>query len=181
MHLHSFAAAIRNSLRRKPMVILVGEARDAQTIAAMTEAAMTGHLVYTTSHTNSVPETIRRLIAAFPADERDGRLSDLLEAMRCIVTQRLVRTTDGRRAPIREYLHFTQPIKDAILDQPAARVIAATRRAVREHGRSLTCDLDELRQAGRIDEAEYRAFREVGTQQLETASGVVTEKLPNGR
>ena len=55
VHLPSFAAGVRNSLRRKPMVILIGEARDAVTIAAAAEAAMTGHLVYTTVHSNSVP------------------------------------------------------------------------------------------------------------------------------
>ncbi|MEI2782206.1 MAG: IcmT/TraK family protein, partial [Candidatus Competibacter sp.] len=81
VHLPSFAAGVRNSLRRKPMVILVGEARDAETITAVVDAAMTGHLVYTTSHTNSVPETLRRLVSAFPADGRDGRLADLLEAL----------------------------------------------------------------------------------------------------
>jgi defect-in-organelle-trafficking protein DotB len=172
VHLPSFAAGVRNSLRRKPMVILVGEARDAETIAAMTEAAMTGHLVYATCHTNSVPETLRRLVAVFPAEERDGRLSDLLEALRCVVTQRLVRTTDGRRAAVREYLAFTQSMKDAILAQPSTQVVAATRRCVREHGRPLTLDLEALRRAGRLDEAEYRAFREVGTQRIDPTSGV---------
>lgn len=178
VHLPSFAAGVRNSLRRKPMVILVGEARDAETIAAMTEAAMTGHLVYTTSHTNSVPETLRRLVAAFPAEERDGRLSDLLEALRCIVTQRLVRTTDGRRTAVREYLVFTQAIKDAILGQPVARVIGTTRRCVRQFGRPLTLDLEQLHQAGRIDDREYQAFREVGTQQIDPLSGTAITHLP---
>ncbi len=101
MHLPSFAAGVRNSLRRKPMVTLVGEARDAETIDAMILAAQTGHLVYTTVHTNSVPETLTRLVEPFPVQEREGRLAGLLEALRCIVTQRLVRTTDGRRAPAR--------------------------------------------------------------------------------
>ena len=164
VHLPSFAAGVRNSLRRKPMVILVGEARDAETITAVVDAAMTGHLVYTTSHTNSVPETLRRLVSAFPADGRDGRLADLLEALQTIVTQRLVRTTDGRRAAVREYLRFTPDLKDAILAQPPARVVAATRHLVRAHGRPLTADLDALHEAGRIDEREYRLFRGLGTQ-----------------
>ena len=80
------------------------------------------------------------------------------------MTQRLVRTTDGRRAAVREYLRFTPDLKDAILAQPPARVVAATRHLVREHGRPLTADLDALRAAGRIDEREYRLFRGLGTQ-----------------
>ncbi|MCB1796913.1 MAG: Flp pilus assembly complex ATPase component TadA, partial [Candidatus Competibacteraceae bacterium] len=105
VHLQSFAAGVRNSLRRKPMVILVGESRDADTIDAMILAAQTGHLVYTTAHTNSVPETLTRLVEPFPVSEREGRLAGLLDSLRLIVTQRLVRTVDGRRAAAREYLH----------------------------------------------------------------------------
>lgn len=164
VHLPSFSAGVRNSLRRKPMVILVGEARDAETMTAVVDAAMTGHLVYTTTHTNSVPDTLRRLVSVFPAEGRDGRLADLLEALQIIVTQRLALTTDGRRAAVREYLRFTPEIKDALLAQPPAQVIAATRRWVRERGRPLTADLDALWGAGRIDEREYRLFRGLGTQ-----------------
>ncbi|MCB1813919.1 MAG: Flp pilus assembly complex ATPase component TadA [Candidatus Competibacteraceae bacterium] len=164
VHLPSFAAGVRNSLRRKPMVILVGEARDAATIAAAAEAAMTGHLVYTTVHANSVPETLRRMVSVFPAEERDGRLMDITEALQTIVTQRLVRTTDGQRAAIREYLRFTASMKDEILARPAAQVVSATRKAVLDFGRPLTVDLDALKAAGRIDEREYALFRGLGTQ-----------------
>ena len=164
VHLPSFAAGVRNSLRRKPMVILVGEARDAETIDAMILAAQTGHLVYTTVHTNSVPETLSRLVEPFPVPEREGRLTGLLEALRCIVTQRLVRTTDGRRAPVREYLHFTQAEKDAVADAPLKQMAAVVRRLVREKGRPLAADLNDLRAAGRLSEAEHHHFREVGTQ-----------------
>lgn len=164
VHLKSFAAGVRNSLRRKPMVILVGEARDAATIAAAVEAAMTGHLVYTTVHANSVPETIRRMVSVFPAEERDGRMMDILEALQTVITQRLVRTTDGQRTAIREHLRFTPDIKDDILARPAAQVVAATRKAVLDFGRPLTADLDELRAAGRIEERGYDLFRGLGTQ-----------------
>ena len=164
VHLPSFAAGVRNSLRRKPMVILVGEARDAATISAAAEAAMTGHLVYTTVHANSVPETLRRMVSVFPAEEREGRLMDILEALQTIVTQRLVRTTDGQRTAIREYLRFTASIKDEILARPTAQVVSATRKAVLDFGRPLTADLDELKAAGRIDTREYALFRGLGTQ-----------------
>jgi defect-in-organelle-trafficking protein DotB len=183
VHLPSFSAGVRNSLRRKPMVILVGEARDAETMTAVVDAAMTGHLVYTTTHTNSVPDTLRRLVSVFPAEGRDGRLADLLEALQIIVTQRLALTTDGRRAAVREYLRFTPEIKDALLAQPPAQVMAATRRWVRERGRPLTADLDALWGAGRIDEREYRLFRGLGTQTVSiprTSSGWPDAAEPGG-
>ncbi len=163
VHLPSFAAGVRNSLRRKPMVTLVGEARDAETIDAMILAAQTGHLVYTTVHTNSVPETLTRLVEPFPVQEREGRLAGLLEALRCIVTQRLVRTTDGRRAPAREYLHFTAAEKEALANAPYRHLVGVARRLVREQGRPLAADLDELHAAGRISAAAWHQFREVGT------------------
>ena len=177
VHLPSFAAGVRNSLRRKPMVILVGEARDAETLDALILAAQTGHLVYATAHTNSVPETLTRLVEPFPAQEREGRLTGLLEALRCIVTQRLARTTDGRRAPAREYLHFTQAEKDAVANAPFKHLMAVTRRLVQEKGRPLTADLNDLHAAGRISEAEYHNFREVGTQldRLNPLSGMAAD------
>lgn len=164
VHLASFAAGVRNSLRRKPMVILVGESRDPDTIAATCEAAMTGHLVYSTVHANSVPETVRRMVAEFPADERDGRMMDVIEALQTVVTQRLVRTTDGQRAPVREWLRFTPAIKDEILAHPPALLVATARRLVLEYGRPLTADLDALLTAGRIERREYDLFRGLGTQ-----------------
>jgi len=179
VHLPSFAAGVRNSLRRKPMVILVGEARDAETIDAMILAAQTGHLVYTTVHTNSVPETLTRLVEPFPAQEREGRLTGLLEALRCIVTQRLVRTTDGRRAPVREYLYFTQVEKDAIADAPFKHMVGVARRLVRERGRPLTADLHALLASGRISEQEHHAYRDVGTQ-LDPCGGVATDSARHG-
>src|SRR6202021_1632641 len=86
-HLPSFAAGVRNALRRKPRLILVGEARDAETISAVMEAAMTGHPVYTTLHSNGVAETMRRLVMTFPSDERQGRTIDIIETIRVVISQ----------------------------------------------------------------------------------------------
>ncbi len=91
-HLPSFAAGVRNALRRKPRLILVGEARDSETISAVMEAAMTGHPVYTTLHSNGVAETMRRLVTTFPSEERQGRTIDIIETIRLVVSQRLVPT-----------------------------------------------------------------------------------------
>lgn len=114
-NLPSFPAAVRNALRRKPNYILVGEARDKDTIAAVIDAALTGHVVYTTVHSNGVADTLRRMIAAFPADERHGRAVDLIELIRTIVWQRLLPSKDGRRVPLREWLVFNPEVREAML------------------------------------------------------------------
>ncbi len=114
-NLPNFPAAVRNALRRKPNYILVGEARDKETIAAVIDAALTGHVVYTTVHSNGVADTLRRMIAAFPADERHGRGVDLIELIRAIVWQQLLPTKDGRRIPQREWLVFDDQVREELL------------------------------------------------------------------
>ena len=103
-------------------------------------------------------------MSVFPAEERDGRLMDMLETLQTVVTQRLMRTSDGRRAPVREYLHFTAAMKDHLLSQPPARLVGAARRLVLDHGQLLTVDLDRLRGEGRIAERDYALYRRLGTQ-----------------
>ena len=126
-HLPSFAAGVRNALRRSPGLILVGESRDTETISASIEAALTGHPVYTTLHSNGVPETIRRLVASFPADERVGRIIDILETVRLVIWQKLVPTVDGKRVALREYLVFDEHVRDELISAPADQIIQRTR------------------------------------------------------
>jgi len=159
-HLPSFAGGVRNALRRKPRLILVGEARDAETISAVMEAAMTGHPVYTTLHSNSVAETIRRLVTTFPADERQGRTVDILETVRLVVSQRLVPTVDGKRVPLREYLVFDEHVRDALLESDFTNITANVRKMVRSKGRPIVEDTREKFEAGLITERQFRLIAE---------------------
>jgi defect-in-organelle-trafficking protein DotB len=161
-HLPSFAAGVRNALRRKPGLILVGEARDAQTISAVIEAALTGHPVYTTLHSNGVAETIRRLVTLFPADERNGRTIDILETIRLAIWQKLVPSTDGMRVALREYLVFDNKIRDILLDIDPENVTAATRRLVKEYGQPMEVDARQKFEAGIISEREYKIITAFG-------------------
>jgi len=102
-HVHSFANGVHSALRRKLNIIIVGEARNFETISA----SLTGHLVYTTIHSGGVSDTIRRLLATFPTNERDSRAYDLATTPRKIVVQYLVRKNDGSgRLPVREFRRF---------------------------------------------------------------------------
>lgn len=155
-HLPSFAAGVRNALRRKPMLILVGEARDPETIAAVLEAALTGHPVYTTLHTNGVAETIRRLVTSFPAGERHGRTIDIIETMRLIVWQKLVPSLDGKRVALREYLVFNEDVRDILLDAPLENVTAITRQLVKKYGQPMYIDATKKFEEKMISEREYK-------------------------
>lgn len=159
-HLPSFAAGVRNALRRKPRLILVGEARDTETISAVMEAAMTGHPVYTTLHSNSVAETVRRLVTTFPAEEREGRTIDIIETMRLIISQRLVPTVDGKRVALREYLVFDEKIRDILLETELTQITAKVRKLVREQGRTIALEAKEKFAAGLISERLYKVITE---------------------
>ncbi len=155
-NLPSFAAGVRNALRRKPRLILVGEARDSETISAVLEAALTGHPVYTTLHSNGVPETIRRLVGSFSKEERIGRTIDIIETMRLIIWQRLVPTVDGKRVALREYLVFTEALRDRLLDSDPEQITATTRALVKEFGQSMQVDVENKFKEGLLSERIYK-------------------------
>jgi defect in organelle trafficking protein DotB len=155
-HLPTFASGVRNALRRKPRLILVGEARDPETISAVLEAALTGHPVYTTLHSNGVAETIRRLVGSFPQEERLGRTIDIIETMRMIVWQRLVPSIDGKRIALREYLVFNEAIRDELLDSDPDNITATTRELVQKYGQPMQVDVDDKYSKGLISERTFK-------------------------
>lgn len=110
-HLSSFSAAVRNALRRAPDIILIGEARDKETIGETIIASQTGHLVFTTTHTNGVAETIKRMVNEFDPTERNARAVDIINALNMIVSQKLVQKIGGGRVALREYLIFDNEMK----------------------------------------------------------------------
>lgn len=157
-HLPSFAAGVRNALRRKPRLILVGEARDVETISAVIDAALTGHPVYTTLHSNGVSDAVRRMISTFPAEERNGRALDILETLRMVIWQRLAPSTDGKRVALREFLVFDQNIRDTLIDTPVEMLAAKTRLLLKEHGQPMIVDAKRKFDAGILPEREYRVM-----------------------
>ncbi len=171
-HLPSFAAGVRNALRRKPRLILVGEARDPETIGAVMEAAMTGHPVYTTLHSNSVAETIRRLVITFPPEERQGRTIDIIETVRLVISQRLVPTVDGKRVALREYLIFNEEVRDILLETDILNITQVVRKLVREHGQTMEADANEKLKVGVITERQYHLIAEQAKRE-EKDSGAV--------
>jgi twitching motility protein PilT len=97
VHFTTFASAMRAALREDPDVILVGEMRDPETVALAIKAAETGHLVFSTLHTNSAPKTIDRIINTFPADEQHQIRTVLSETLKVVISQKLIPSADGKR------------------------------------------------------------------------------------
>jgi defect-in-organelle-trafficking protein DotB len=157
-NLPTFAAGVRNALRRKPGLILVGEARDQVTIEAVIDAALTGHPVFTTVHSNGVADTLRRMITIFPFEERDARMFDLVETVKVIVWQALVPTPDGKRTAVREYLVINNEVRDILVETPTEKIVSKVREILDTYGRSILTDVKEKYQKGLITEAAYKRF-----------------------
>ncbi|HYC43477.1 MAG TPA: PilT/PilU family type 4a pilus ATPase [Noviherbaspirillum sp.] len=113
---HSWHHALKNTLRQAPDVILIGEIRDTETMEHAIAFAETGHLCLGTLHANNANQTIDRIINFFPEERRNQLLGDLSSNLRAIISQRLVRTEDGkgRKAAI-EILLNTPTIAEQIL------------------------------------------------------------------
>ncbi|MCL2454704.1 MAG: type IV pilus twitching motility protein PilT [Micrococcales bacterium] len=112
-----FTNALRAAMRQDPDVILVGEMRDLETVRAALSAAETGHLVLSTLHTIDAPESINRIVDFFPLHEQKQVRIQLAQALRGIVSQRLVRRQDGLgRCPAVEVMVNTGRTAEAILD-----------------------------------------------------------------
>jgi len=111
---HSWAAALRSALREDPDVVLIGEMRDYDTIAAALTIAETGHLVFSTLHTNSASQTVDRIIDAFPEESKNQIRIQLSTCLEAVFSQRLVPMTAGGRIVSYEIMVATSAVRTAI-------------------------------------------------------------------
>lgn len=112
----SFSKALRATFRQDPDVIMVGEMRDAETIATAITAAETGHLVFATLHTNSAAQTIHRVVDSFPAEQQDQIRSQVSSSLLGVVSQRLIPRLKGGLIPALELLMATPAVGSLIRD-----------------------------------------------------------------
>ncbi|RPJ46471.1 MAG: type IV pilus twitching motility protein PilT [Candidatus Latescibacterota bacterium] len=114
----TFPRALRAALREDPNIILVGEMRDLETIGLALTAAETGQLVFGTLHTTSAPQTVDRIIDAFPADQQEQVRVMLSEGLRGVIAQKLIPRADGKgRVPVVEILVATKAVAALIRDR----------------------------------------------------------------
>ena len=155
-HFSSFADGLRSSLRRRPAAVVVGEARDRETVEAVVRAADYGIAVFSTTHTIGVAATVRRMLAEFPADERAERGAALIDAMTMVVTQVLVPDPAGGRTALREWLLFDTELKAALLESPQTAWPTKIGAALAATGNDLKAAADRALRDGRIGEDSHR-------------------------
>ncbi len=110
---HSYHRALRSAMREAPDVILIGEIRDRETMQAAIDLAGTGHLAIATLHANNSPETLDRIINMYPNEQHKQVLMDLAQYVRVIISQRLVRSKEGKRVAAVEIMLNTPHISGA--------------------------------------------------------------------
>lgn len=113
----SFDNALREAMREAPDVIMIGEARDRETVKAALRYSDTGHLCLTTMHATNANQALERLLNFFPNDEHNQIVMDLSLNLNAILAQRLVTAIDGQRIPVVEVLVNTPFISQLIRDK----------------------------------------------------------------
>ncbi len=112
----SWNVALRSVLREDPDVVLIGEMRDYETIAAALTIAETGHLVFATLHTNSAAQTIDRIVDVFPQNQQQQVRLQLSSVIEAVISLRLVPAISGGRVPVAEILTATPAVRTTIRD-----------------------------------------------------------------
>jgi twitching motility protein PilT len=150
-----FSTALRAALREDPDVILVGEMRDMETIETAMHAAETGHLVLSTLHTVDAKDTINRIIGMFPGNEQNKIRMSLAATLQGVLSQRLVKTVDNKRAAAIEILIKNARIESLISDSRDSEITEAIAEGKDIYG-SQTFDqaLMDLYKNGKITESE---------------------------
>jgi twitching motility protein PilT len=130
----TFAAALKYVLRQDPDIILVGEMRDLETIAAALTIAETGHLVFATLHTNSTFESVNRIVDVFPAEQQEQIRAQLAFCLEGVITQQLIPHLKGRgRVLVSEVLMVTQAVR-AVIREGKVHQIYTLMQAGQKHG-----------------------------------------------
>ena len=129
-----FVNSLRSILRQTPDVILVGEMRDPETMATVLTAAETGHLVFSTLHTNDAPQSISRILDSFPAGHQPQMRQQLSLALLAVIAQQLVPAPDGiNRYPALEIMTATDAIRNLIRRGDDHQLAAAHHQPRRRH------------------------------------------------
>ena len=153
-HTKLFANALRAALREDPDVILIGEIRDRETLAAAIEASQTGHLLFATLHTNSAIKAVERMLGMYPPSEQDSVRRAVSETLLGVIAQGLVRTNDGKRAAYHDILINTDACKDYI-QRGELEAIEQIMESSRFDGmRTANQSLQILVEQGRVDPEE---------------------------
>jgi len=147
----SFSAALRAALREDPDVILVGEMRDLETIAAAVTAAETGHLVFSTLHTTGAAATIDRVVDVFPPHQQQQIRTQLASVLKAVISQQLIPLASGTgRTAALEVLLTTEAVASMIRENKCHQIATVLQTSARLGMTSMDASLAGLYRQGRI-------------------------------
>lgn len=153
----SLHVALKNALRQAPDVILIGEIRDRETMSAAIAYSQSGHLVLATMHANNSYQALNRILNFYPVEVRPSMLNDLASAMKAIVSQRLLRRTDGGRVPAVEVMVNTRLIAELIEKGDFFGVREALEKSMAKESQTFEADLARLIVDGLVTREEALA------------------------
>ena len=159
----SLQTALKNALRQAPDVILIGEIRDRETMSAAIAYAQSGHLCLATMHANNSYQALNRVLSFYPVEVRPTMLGDLAAALKAIVSQRLLRTVAGGRAPAVEVMLNTKLISDLIEKGDFSGVKEAMEQSMAEGSQTFEQDIARLIMDGAVDKKEGLAYADSPT------------------
>ncbi|MDO8741543.1 MAG: PilT/PilU family type 4a pilus ATPase, partial [Candidatus Roizmanbacteria bacterium] len=156
---HSWSVALKSALREDPDVILVGEMRDFETISLALTAAETGHLVFSTLHTNSAPESIDRIIDAFSSGQQNQVKNQLSTVLKMVISQRLLpKQNTTERVPAVEILVNTPAVSNSIREGKTYLISNILETTEKEGSLLFEKDLLNLYRAGTISKETALSF-----------------------
>jgi twitching motility protein PilU len=150
----SLQVALKNALRQAPDVILIGEIRDRETMSAAIAYSQSGHLCLATMHANNSYQALNRILSFYPVEVRNTMLGDLGAAMKAIVSQRLLRTQAGGRAPAVEVMLNTKLISELIEKGDFSGVKEAMEKSMAEGSQTFEMDIAKLIVDGTVTRKE---------------------------
>jgi twitching motility protein PilU len=160
---NSMQTALKNALRQAPDVILVGEIRDRETMSAAIAYAQSGHLCLATMHANNSYQALNRILSFYPVEVRPTMLGDLAAALKAVVSQRLLRTVHGARAPAVEVLLNTKLISELIEKGDFSGIKEAMEKSMAEGSQTFEQDIARLIIDGTVDRKEGLAYADSPT------------------
>jgi len=140
----NFHRTLRSLLRQDPDVVMIGEMRDQESIATALTASETGHLVFSTLHTNSASQTIDRIIDSFPAEQQGQIASQLAAGLVGIVSQRLVPRIEGGRVPALEIMFVNSAVRNLIREKKVYQIDLVVETSTQEGMTTLNRSLADL-------------------------------------
>lgn len=160
----NYSSALRAALRQDPDVILVGEMRDLETIATAVTAAETGHLVFSTLHTNGAANTVDRIIDVFPPHQQQQIRTQLADVLQCVISQQLIPRKDGKgRVAAFEIMLANNAIRNHIREAKTYQIPTVMQISGKLGMKTMDDALFELRAKGMITEENALLYAQDST------------------